>query len=209
MFKKNTLITFLSASMIVLSTSAFAVEKPLDSHKDKIENQEKDCMHKNCNVDKFSLGPFKGIDLTQEQKDKIKSLHEERRKDKESSLDPRSNMSSLMKLNNELREKVYSKDYSPDQIKEIFAKYSKSFENKIVYQSEIENKIFNVLTDEQKAVYKQNQKDFEKRMESFGKHKDFKRDMFKGKLKDMPPKSHEDKRMPKEERDMVQDLKTE
>lgn len=209
MIKKTVLATLFTATMIMGTTSAFAAEKPSDSHVDKMERQSRDCMHKKCDMDGFSFGPFKGIDLTQEQKDKIKSLNEERRKDKENSLDPRSNMKELMKMNGELRAASYSKDYSQDKIKDIFAKYSKSFESKIVYQSDIENKIFNVLTEEQKVVYKQNQRDFEKRMEDFGKHKDFKRDMFKGEFRDVPPNHPEDRKPPKDERDMIQDLKAE
>lgn len=206
MIKKSIIATILSTSVLIMSGSAFANDH---SQVDNVQKKSSDCIHKKCDVDSFSFGPFKGIDLTKEQKEKIKALHKQRIEEKDKSLDPRSNMKDLMKLNGEIREEVYSKDYSPEKIKEIFSKYSRSFEDKIVYQSDIENKIFNVLTDEQKVVYKKNQKDFEKRMEEFGKHRNFGRPDF-NKMKDMPPRPQEGAPMPppRDERELIQNLKS-
>lgn len=127
---------------------------------------------------------FEGLDLTQDQKDKIKDLIKdgvETQKDA---------FKDGMKYNKELRELSASDDYSKDKAQNIAEDGAKVLSKAAVDRSEVDNKIYNVLTAEQKVKYKDN---LQKREDAFKEKLDKMRD---GKGDVPPPPPHGDKDAP-------------
>lgn len=124
---------------------------------------------------------FEGLDLTQDQKDKIKDLIKDGRDSQ------RDAFKDGMKYNKELRELSASDDYSKDKAEGIAEDGAKVLTKAAVERAEVDNKIYNVLTAEQKVKYKENLK---KRDDAFKERLDKMKDR-KG---DVPPPPPEDLR---------------
>lgn len=95
---------------------------------------------------------FEGLNLTEEQKDKIQDLI------KDGSEDQKDAFKDGMKYNQKLRELSASDDYSKDKAEDIAKDGAKVLTKAAVDRAEVDNKIFNVLTPEQKTKYKENLK---------------------------------------------------
>lgn len=160
--KKTKLATIVAAvALIVTSTGAFANMHARDNH--KIKEQQSNChQSEDCDYGDFKMGLFEGITLTEEQKLKIKEYRQESFDNK--SLNHRSNMRAMFSMHKEIKDLAFSNDYSEDKVKEVVKKYTDEIGKKIEFQAGIENKIFNVLTNEQKVIYKKNLEKFEQQV---------------------------------------------
>lgn len=160
--KKTIMSIIVGSSLMVFGTYSFASE---NANSPSIEHPMEHRDFKK--FDEFSFGPFSGLKLTQEQKDKISAIDKERREDKVHSLSPRDSMKELVAMNKEIKSLSNSSEYSSEKVKAIFEKYAKDFESKVSYQSEKDHQIFEILDKEQKDIYLENQAKFDKRVDKF------------------------------------------
>lgn len=158
--KKNKLTALLLSSLLVFtSSSAFAMQhKTISSERYHQSCEQSD----NCPMaSNFDGGLFYGISLSEEQRLKIEQIRTEER---EKALSHKSNMKTMFVMHKEIKDLTFSKDFTEDKLNEIIKKYTNEISQEITYQANIENKIFNVLTDEQQDIYKENLNKWEKRV---------------------------------------------
>lgn len=158
--KKTKLTAVLLSSILVfISSSAFAMHHKTISG----ERYHQSCeQSNNCPVASgFDGGLFYGVNLTEDQKLEIEKIRADER---EKALSHKSNMKTMFVMHKEIKDLTFSKDFSEDKLNEIIKKYTNEISQEITYQANIENKIFNVLTDNQQNVYKENLDKWEKRI---------------------------------------------
>lgn len=170
---KNKGILAIAVAMILGSVSAPVLAVGEQGHKDVPVREGK--MPPKMHHDNWKV--FEGLDLTQDQKDKIQDLIKDGRDSQ------RDAFKDGMKYNKELRELSASDDYSKDKAESIAEDGSKILTKAAVERAEVDNKIYNVLTAEQKVKYKENLK---KRDDAFKERLDKMQDQ-KGDVPPPPP----------------------
>lgn len=160
---KKTKLTTLVAAIALMATSSGAFANMHGRADHKMKDRQAECsQNEDCHYNDFKMGLFEGITLTEEQKLKIKEYKEEAFNNK--NLNHRSNMRTMFSMHKEIKDLAFSDDYSEKKVKEIVGKYTNEIADKIEFQASIENKIFNVLTNDQKIIYKKNLDKFEQQV---------------------------------------------
>lgn len=165
--KKNVITTLLlSASLMLGATSAMAEQASElilgDQPTQKVNVKKSVREH-------VKLDLFDGVQLSEEQKSEIDNIRKEAIE--KNSNGRKSMMRELREMHKQIAEITFSDDYSKEKVKDVISKNLADIESRIVDQSEVENKIFNVLTPEQKVKYKDNLKNLEERFNRFAQEK--------------------------------------